>query len=51
VKTTYDYRPGLFFVMAYAITWIICFSECMSDRSRDTSLMQDSSVWAALWDQ
>jgi hypothetical protein len=25
VKTTYDYRPALFFVMVYAITWIIWF--------------------------
>jgi uncharacterized protein len=25
VKTTYDYRPALFFVMAYAVTWIIWF--------------------------
>jgi membrane protease YdiL (CAAX protease family) len=25
VKTTHDYRPALFFVMAYAITWFIWF--------------------------
>ena len=25
MKTTYDYRPALFFVMVYAITWIIWF--------------------------
>ena len=25
MKTTYDYRPALFFVMAYAVTWIIWF--------------------------
>ena len=45
MKTTYDYRPAPFFVMAYAITWIIWFLGVYVGSLPGYSLTQRSSVW------